>query len=98
MNLNQYIVEPRGVDNQIGHIYFLPLQGIADEVEKLNCLDNIWNYQVVPLLKEFFYGQVDLLRQVLPSFFSQDDGGQPQSVSGLVTLHGEYLVAALNKF
>jgi len=96
-NLNQRIVEFRGADYQIGHSYFLPLQVIADEVEKLNCLDDIWNYQVVPLLKEYFYGQVDLLRQVLPSFFNQDDGGQPQSASGLVALHGEDLVAALNK-
>jgi MoxR-like ATPase len=96
-NLNQRIVELRGVDYQIGHSYFLPLQGIGNEAEKLACLDDIWNYQVVPLLKEYFYGQVDLLRQVLPSFFSQDDGGQPQSGSGLVALHGEDLVAALNK-
>jgi len=96
-NLNQRIVEFRGADYQIGHSYFLPLQVIADEVEKLNCLDDIWNYQVVPLLKEYFYGQVDLLRQVLPSFLSQDDGGQPQSAIGLVDLHGEDLVAALNK-
>jgi hypothetical protein len=66
---------------------------------KLNCLGDIWNYQVVPLLKEYFYGQGDLLRQVLPSFFNQEDGsgGQPQSASGLVALHGEDLVAALNK-
>ncbi|MPM26935.1 hypothetical protein SDC9_73440 [bioreactor metagenome] len=96
-NLNQRIVELRGADYQIGHSYFLPLQGIADEVEKLNCLDDIWNYQVVPLLKEYFYGQVDLLRQVLPSFFNQDDGGQPQSASSLVALHGEDLISALNK-
>jgi len=97
-NLNQRIVELRGADYQIGHSYFLPLQGIADEVEKLNCLDDIWNYQVVPLLNEYFYSQADLLRQVLPSFFSQDDGGQPQPVNHLITLHGDDLVAALNKF
>jgi len=84
-NLNQHIVELSGADYQIGHSYFLPLQGIADDVEKLNCLDDIWN------------GQVDLLRQVLPSFFNQDDGGQSQSASGLVSLHGEDLVAVLNK-
>lgn len=96
-NLNQRIVELRGVDYQIGHSYFLPLQGIGNDAEKLVCLDDIWNYQVVPLLKEYFYGQVDLLRQVLPSFFSQDDGGQPLSASSLVALHGEDLVAALNK-
>lgn len=96
-NLNQRIVELRGADYQIGHSYFLPLQGIPDEVEKLNCLDDIWNYQVVPLLKEYFYGQVDLLRQVLPSFFSQDDGDQPPSTSNLEVLHGDDLIAALNK-
>lgn len=96
-NLNQRIVELRGADYQIGHSYFLPLQEIADEVEKLNCLDDIWNYQVVPLLKEYFYGQLDLLRQVLPSFFNQNDGDQPQSTSCLEALHGEDLIAALNK-
>lgn len=96
-NLNQRIVELRGADYQIGHSYFLPLQGIENEAEKLSCLDDIWNYQIVPLLEEYFYGQVDLLRQVLPSFFNQDDGGQTQSTSGLEPLHGEDLVAALNK-
>ncbi len=96
-NLNRHIVELRGADYQIGHSYFLPLQAISDESEKLSCLDDIWNYQVVPLLKEYFYGQADLLRQVLPSFFNQDDGGQQQIISMLVTLHGEDLVAALHK-
>ena len=96
-NLNLRIVELRGADYQIGHSYFLPLQGIGDEKERLVYLDDIWNYQVVPLLKEYFYGQTDLLRQVLPSFFSEDDDGQAQSAGYLVTLHGEDLVAALNK-
>lgn len=95
-NLNQRIVELRGADYQIGHSYFLPLASISNDADKLVCLDDIWNYQVVPLLKEYFYGQSDLLRQVLPSFFSLDDV-QPQSVGDLVALHQEDLVAALNK-
>lgn len=95
--INQRIAELRGADYQIGHSYFLPLQDISAEIERLICLDDIWNYQVVPLLKEYFYGQADLLRQVLPSFFSQDDGEHPQLVIGPVELHGEDLVAALNK-
>jgi hypothetical protein len=65
--------------------------------DKVACLDDIWNYQVVPLLKEYFYGQGDLLRQVLPSFFNQDDGEQAQPANSPVTLHGEELVAALNR-
>jgi 5-methylcytosine-specific restriction protein B len=96
-NLNQRIVELRGADYQIGHSYFLPLHGIADEAERLVWLEDIWNYQVVPLLKEYFYGQADLFRQVLPSFFSLDEGSQSQLVGGPVVLHGEDLVAALNK-
>lgn len=95
-NLNQRIVEVRGADYQIGHSYFLPLASISNDADKLICLDDIWNYQVVPLLKEYFYGQSDLLRQVLPSFFSLDDV-QPQSSGDPVTLHQEDLVAALNK-
>jgi 5-methylcytosine-specific restriction protein B len=95
-NLNQRIVELRGADYQIGHSYFLPLASISNDADKLVCLDDIWNYQVVPLLKEYFYGQSDLLRQVLPSFFSLDDV-QPQAVGDLVSLHQEDLVAALNK-
>jgi 5-methylcytosine-specific restriction protein B len=95
--INQRISELRGADYQIGHSYFLPLGGISNESEKLACLDDIWNYQVVPLLKEYFYGQADLLRQVLPSFFNQEEGEQTLSIIDTVVLHGEDLVAALNK-
>jgi len=95
--MNQRIAELRGTDYQVGHSYFLPLLGISSEAGKLVCLDDIWNYQIVPLLKEYFYSQADLLHQVLPCFFSQDDGEQNQSAFGPVALHGEDLVAALNK-
>jgi MoxR-like ATPase len=94
--INQRIVELRGTDYQIGHSYFLPIQKWNDNDERLTCLDDIWNYQVLSLLKEYFYGQADLLRQVLPSFFIQEDD-QAQPASGPVVLHGEELVAALNK-
>jgi len=95
--INQHIIELRGQDYQIGHSYFLPICDLATDDEKLSCLDDIWNYQIISLLKEYFYGQADLLRQVLPSFFNQEVSEQAQSASGPITLHGEELVAALNK-
>jgi 5-methylcytosine-specific restriction protein B len=95
--INQRIAELRGEDYQVGHSYFLPLKDISNEAEKLACLDDIWNFQVIPLLKEYFYGQADLLRQVLPSFLIQDDGENPQLAISPVAMHGEDLVAALNK-
>lgn len=96
-NLNRRIVELRGVDYQIGHSYFLPLLDIADDADKLQLLDDIWNYQVMPLLKEYFYGQNDLLRQVLPTFFNQDEDVQAQSAGDPIVLHGDELVSALNR-
>jgi hypothetical protein len=96
-NLNKRITEFRGADYQIGHSYFLPLQKIFDEAEKLNWLDDIWNYQVLPLLKEYFYGQTDLFHQVLPSFFNIDENNQFESAVAPLVLHGDDLVAALNK-
>jgi hypothetical protein len=95
--INQRISELRGADYQIGHSYFLPLKNITDEEEKLAMLDDIWNYQIVPLLKEYFYGQVDLLRQVLPSFFNEESNEQLQSSMESIYLHEDGLVAALNK-
>ena len=94
--INKRIAELRGPDYQIGHSYFMPIQECKTNNEKLSCLDDIWNYQVVSLLQEYFYSQADLLRQVLPSFFNQDDD-QDQTPNGLALLHGEELVVALNK-
>ena len=94
--INQRIVELRGLDYQIGHSYFLPIQNCQNNDEKLACLDDIWNYQILSLLKEYFYGQADLLRQVLPSFFNLE-GGATQPSSGPEVLNGYDLVVALNK-
>lgn len=74
--LNERITHLRGADYQIGHSYFLPLYNTQGEEDKLSHLADIWNYQVMPLLKEYFYGQSDLLRQVLPGFFESTEADQ----------------------
>lgn len=95
--INQQIAKYRGADYQIGHSYFLPLLNLTDEADKLECLDDIWNYQVMPLLGEYFYGQMDILRQVLPSFFNNDSESSDTEITRPISLHAEELVAALNK-
>ncbi|WP_054521516.1 McrB family protein [Thermanaerothrix daxensis] len=92
--INQRITETRGADYQIGHSYFLPLkQKSLTREEKIALLDDIWNFQIVPLLKEYFYGQTDLLQQVLPSFFAQDES----PVTTVPVLHDDDLIAALSR-
>ena len=75
----------------------MPIKDINSNDDRLATLNDIWNYQVVPLLKEYFYGQSDLLLQVLPSFFNQEDGEQEQPADNPAELHGDDLVTALNK-
>ena len=71
------------------------LKDIKDEGEKLELLEDIWNYQVTPLLQEYFYAQTDLLQKVLPSFYNPDDEDQLNDGT-LEPLNGEDLIAALN--
>lgn len=91
--LNEKITHLRGADYQIGHSYFLPLKDIPGDENKLAHLGDIWNYQVMPLLKEYFYAQPDLLRQILPGFFEsvEDDQLTPP------LLEGEDLLTALQR-
>jgi len=58
----------------LGTAIFCPSKIGQNNDEKLACLDDIWNYQILSLLKEYFYGQADLLRQVLPSFSTSKAG------------------------
>jgi len=93
--INQRITEIRGADYQIGHSYFLPLKEDLSNDDKIKRLDDIWNFQIVPLLKEYFYGQNDLMRQVLPGIFEAYEENSPSTAANLLNLHDEELVAAL---
>ena len=47
-------------DHQIGHSYFLKIRNEKDIV-------SVWNYEIIPLLKEYFYNDWDKLELLLGS-------------------------------
>jgi len=55
INLNEYILETLGEDKMIGHSYFM---GGSD-------LDFVLEYQIEPLLEEYFYGDSEGLNNAL---------------------------------
>lgn len=95
-NLNKRIVGLVGVDYQVGHSYFMPLGIITNDQEKLLLLEDIWNYQIFPLLREYFYGQNELLKQIIPSFFDPDNE-EVESNDEALNLFGDDLISALNQ-
>ncbi len=64
--LNQYIAQELDRDHQIGHSYFL---------KNGKCIDNgkdfceVFYHNIVPLLQEYFYGETDKLRGLIPNLF-----------------------------
>ena len=60
--LNQRVAALIDRDHQIGHSYFLEIDGLAD-------LRFVWYHRVVPLLQEYFYNDGERLRAVLGSNF-----------------------------
>jgi 5-methylcytosine-specific restriction protein B len=83
---------------RIGHSYFLPVTR-KQEAEQLAELEFVWNYQVVPLIEEYFYSQPDALREIFPDLIA--DSTDKDSSSGmaveLMRLEGDDLVFALSR-
>jgi len=59
--LNQEILNniQLGREKQIGHSYLIPL---ADDQSKFY---NIWRYEIIPLLEEFYYAESEILENLL---------------------------------
>ena len=64
-------------DHQIGHSYFMGLKDVAD-------LRFAWEYKIVPLLQEYFYGDGEKLLAMLDKSFVQEippqDGSDQRTV------------------
>jgi 5-methylcytosine-specific restriction protein B len=57
-NLNQYILNTLGEDYQIGHSYFMDIEGEDD-------LDFVLEYKIEPLLEEYFYGDIEGFKKAI---------------------------------
>jgi 5-methylcytosine-specific restriction protein B len=71
-NINKKIIMQIDRDHQIGHSYFLKLKDVKKE-EQPEVLEYIWNHQVFPLLREYFYSQPEELFELLQPMY--DDEG-----------------------
>ena len=53
-------------DHQIGHSYFM-------NIETMDDLKNIWFNKIVPLINEYFYGDWEKMKLVIPGFIKEED-------------------------
>lgn len=76
--LNQKITAELDRDHQIGHSYFIGVETIAD-------LQQAFYQCILPLLKEYFYGNPEKLKEIIPGFTSEEK------------LEGDAFINALNQ-
>lgn len=65
--LNQRIELLFDRDHQIGHAYFLQVQSLED-------LRNVFQFSILPLLQEYFYGDWSRISRVLGCPYEPEDG------------------------
>ena len=73
--INQRIEVLLGRDFVIGHSYFIPLKEL-DEDEREKRLGEIFEYQIIPLLQEYFYEDWERIQWVLNDQNKQDSSNQ----------------------
>lgn len=67
--LNNRLQEKYDRDHQIGHSYFIKLSGQERLEETKATLENIWKFEILPLLQEYFFDSPDKLLYVLNDRF-----------------------------
>ncbi len=71
--LNEKIRNLYDRDHQIGHSYFIKLKNCRTRGDAIETLKQIWFYEVIPLLQEYFYDSPEKLGEVLKDFISVSD-------------------------
>lgn len=95
-SLNNKICESLDRNHQIGHSYFWKISQAPKE-QRLSLLEYSWNYQVLPLIEEYFYSQRSRLLDILAPFIGDlEEGTDPESIE-IPRATGEDLVIALKR-
>jgi 5-methylcytosine-specific restriction endonuclease McrBC GTP-binding regulatory subunit McrB len=71
--LNEKIRNLYDRDHQIGHSYFIKLKNCKTRKDTIETLRQVWFYEVIPLLQEYFYDSPEKLGEILKDFVSVSD-------------------------
>jgi len=88
--INEKLSEKYDLDHQIGHSYVMKLSQVSSEKDTIEMLANIWKYEIVPLLQEYFYDSPEKLLYVTNNRFFEKRG------SSFVLKSEEDIITALN--
>lgn len=72
--VNEKLTEKYDRDHQIGHSYPMKLSQVTSIEETIETLTNIWRYEIIPLLQEYFYDSPEKLLYITNNRFFEKSG------------------------
>ena len=72
--VNERLQEKYDRDHQIGHSYLMKLNHYSDVKDTQETLTNIWRYEIIPLLQEYFYDSPEKLLYITNNRFFEKGG------------------------
>ncbi|OCG07634.1 hypothetical protein A9G13_05260 [Gilliamella sp. wkB178] len=95
--INKRIQVLKGKDYQIGHSYFMPLrEKFIDEGSYLECLKRIFITKIIPLLQEYFYGNLQNISLILND--NPDSGDEKRIVTNIMEEQSDLFYEDFSKF
>lgn len=72
--MNEWIVDNYDWDHQIGHSFFIGLKDEEPYEKVINRLYRIWLNDIIPLLREYFYNDISMFKEIVGESFFQNNG------------------------
>ena len=72
--INNRLLEKYDRDHQIGHSYLMKLSEVETPDATKSALENVWKYEILPLLQEYFFDSPERLLYVLNDRFYTTNG------------------------
>lgn len=94
--INKRIMKIYDRNHQIGHSYFMRLKDAKTEEETKELLKEIWFFEIIPLLQEYFHDSPNKLKEVLGEDFFKDED-ECYEIKDIDDINDEDFIAALNK-
>ena len=88
--VNERLLEKYDRDHQIGHSYLMKLSHDSSLEDTRETLANIWKYEIIPLLQEYFYDSPEKLLYITNNQFFEKSG------SSFLLKPEEDIITALN--
>ncbi len=95
--LNEKIGKLYDRDHQIGHSYFLKLKDCKSRKDTIEMLKQIWFFEVIPLLQEYFYDSPKKLKDVAGDFIELDSDSQSYEFRKMDEFDDNEFISALKK-